>query len=936
MDTNASVVDLAGVPLAPPRAVATTCPYCGVGCGVDMTLRDGRLLDVQGSTEHPANRGRLCVKGTWLHESTALRGRLTQPLIRGKPADWDSALDLIANYWRKVIDESGPDAVAIYGSGQLLSEDYYVANKLMKGFIGSGNMDTNSRLCMASAVVAYQRAFGADAVPCCYEDLEVTDLLILAGWNPAWTHPVLYQRIAAAKAARPELKIVVIDPRRTASVDIADLHLQLRPGTDAALFNGLLNAVVDAGALSHRFIDAHTNGLDACKTACAPWSLEHTADFCELPQSDLQTLYNWFINAPSTVTCWSQGLNQSTSGVNKGEAIINLHLATGRIGSPGSGPFSITGQPNAMGGREVGGLATQLAAHMQIDNPEHQALAGRFWNSETVARRAGYKAVDLFEAMLNGHVRAVWIAGTNPVASMPDSARVRQALRQCELVVVADCIADTDTARLADVVLPALTWGEKDGTATNSERCISRQRGRLQSAGDARPDWWMFAELGKRLGFGDAFAFNSPAQIFREHAALSGFENDGKRAFDIVGLANITDDDYESLQPVQWPVTASAAQGTARLFADGRFFTGDGRARFAIVQPEPPREARCNTWPLLLNTGRLRDQWHTMARTGSAPRLLAHIDRPWLYACAEDIECLGLVEGEVATVSSPRGSCLLQVRGDDGLRTGELFAPMHWNGQYASSANVGRLIAPRVDALSGQPELKQTAVMAKPFAVTTWARLVTADDIDPGSPDYWVRIPHQYGLIHDLAVSGPFDWQGWLTTRFGQPVQVVQSGSPGEDSHWVALAQGRVLGVLHVAAAFARLPAIESLMAAWQEAPVMAVIEAMLADDWARESGSADMVCACFRVNAEAIKAAIADGCDCVQAVGDRLKCGTRCGSCKPEINGLLRQSRLCNTPEGSPLAVGSVKKSPAAPDGAADCAGGPAGPVVGEAAYSL
>src|SRR5581483_527121 len=577
-------------------AVRTTCPYCGVGCGV-IVAADGTL---SGDPDHPANRGRLCSKGAALGETLSDAARLLRPRIDGRESDWDETLDLVAGTFARTIAEHGADSVAFYVSGQFLTEDYYVANKLMKGFIGSGNIDTNSRLCMASSVAGHIRAFGEDIVAGCYEDIDEADLVVLTGSNAAWCHPVLYQRLAAARAARGT-KIVVVDPRRTASCEIADLHLALRPGSDVALFAGLLVALAARDALDQGWIADRTTGFAAALEAArgtAP-TLAATAEMTDLPLTDLVRFCDWFAAAERTVTIYSQGVNQSSAGTDKVNAIINCHLATGRIGRPGMGPLSLTGQPNAMGGREVGGLANQLAAHMGFADTDIDRVR-RFWRAPHMATGPGLKAVDLFEAVRAGTVKALWILGTNPADSMPRAGLIRDALEACPFVVVSDCWP-TDTTPLADVVLPAAAWSEKDGTVTNSERRISRQRAFRAAPGDARPDWWMFAEIGRRMGWPEAFSFSNPAAIFREHAALSAFENDGRRVFDIGGLAGLDDAAYDALQPVPWPLNGKT--GVARLFAAGGFPTGDGRARMVAVVPAP--EAQVSG--LILNTGRVRD-----------------------------------------------------------------------------------------------------------------------------------------------------------------------------------------------------------------------------------------------------------------------------------------------------------------------------------------
>ncbi|MER8577060.1 molybdopterin-dependent oxidoreductase, partial [Mesorhizobium sp. M1374] len=509
--------------------------------------------------DHPANFGRLCSKGSALAETIDLDGRLLHPEIHGRRAGWDEALDLVASTFSQTIAEHGPDSVAFYVSGQLLTEDYYVANKLMKGFIGSANIDTNSRLCMASSVAGHRRAFGADTVPGTYEDLELSDLIVLVGSNLAWCHPVLYQRIAAAREKRPEMKIVLIDPRRTMTADIADMHLAIAPDGDVALFTGLLAYLGQHNALDRAYITAHTTGFGQALFAASALDLAGTAAATGLSEDELGRFYGLFAATAKTVTVYSQGVNQSSSGTDKVNAIINCHLATGRIGKPGAGPFSVTGQPNAMGGREVGGMANMLAAHMEIENPEHRDRVQRFWNAPTIAQKPGLKAVEMFQALADGRIKALWIMATNPVDSMPDADAVEAAIMACPFVVVSDVLSQTDTVRHAHVRLPAAAWGEKDGTVTNSERRISRQRAFLPVPGEARPDWRIVAEVGKRMGFGEAFSYAAPAEVFAEHAALSGFENDGARDFDIGAYVGVDAEGYEALEPFQWP---APSQGT--------------------------------------------------------------------------------------------------------------------------------------------------------------------------------------------------------------------------------------------------------------------------------------------------------------------------------------------------------------------------------------
>ena len=561
-----------------PPAVRTTCPYCGVGCGV-LAKPDGRgAAVIAGDPNHPANFGRLCSKGSALGETLGLGTRLLHPMMRQTDGTmarvgWDAALGAVADGFARTIAQHGPDSVAFYLSGQLLTEDYYVANKLMKGFIGSGNVDTNSRLCMASSVAGHRRAFGADTVPGSYADFDLADLIVLVGSNAAWCHPVLYQRMVANKRARGA-KIVVIDPRRTATAEDADLFLPIAPGMDTALFSGVLAHLADSLALDYEYVDAHTSGLpDALARAreIAP-DVMTTAALTGLAPADVSQFFNLFRTTQNVVTCFSQGVNQSAQGTDKVGAILNCHLVTGRIGKPGMGPFSLTGQPNAMGGREVGGLANQLAAHMNF-SPEEIDRVGRFWRAPHMARREGLKAVQMFEAIERGEIKALWVMATNPAVSLPRAGAMRDALGKLDLLVISDNVASNDTIRTnTHVLLPAAAWGEKDGTVTNSERRISRQRPFLPLPGEAKPDWWIVAQVARRMGYAEAFDYTCAADVFREHAALSAFENDGSRDFDIGALAALSDDEFDALEPVQWPARVGEARGETRFFAQGGLF----------------------------------------------------------------------------------------------------------------------------------------------------------------------------------------------------------------------------------------------------------------------------------------------------------------------------------------------------------------------------
>jgi assimilatory nitrate reductase catalytic subunit len=879
--------------------VRTTCPYCGVGCGVDASLareQGGAVLRaVTGTLPHPANRGRLCVKGSALHETIGQGNRLLHPEVDGQRVSWDTALDVVAQGFARALAEHGPESVAFYLSGQLLTEDYYVANKLMKGFFGSGNVDTNSRLCMASAVAGYKRAFGADAVPCNYEDLELCDLLVITGSNAAWTHPVLFQRIAAARAARPELKVVVIDPRRTATCDIADLFLPLRPGSDAFLFNGLLHWLWRHAGFARDYLAAHCEGSAALLASLEPYTLEAVSVATDLPEQELERFYRLFAATERSLTFYSQGINQSATGTDKCNAIINCHLVTGRIGRPGMGPFSITGQPNAMGGREVGGLANQLAAHMEFAAAAVERV-GRFWNATRMASKPGLKAVELFQAVREGRIKALWIMGTNPAVSLPQSDAVQDALSNCPFVVVSDCVRRTDTTLYADVLLPATGWSEKDGTVTNSERCISRQRALLLPRGEARHDWQIVTHVARRLGFAAQFAYECPRDVFVEHAALSGFENQGHRAFDIGALSNLSTAEYDALAPIQWPVTSAAPTGTARLFGDGRYYTPSGRARLVPVTAQLPAAHQDLSYPLLLNTGRLRDQWHTMTRTGDVPRLAQHSPHPFVAVPLELARELGVQGGDLVRVRSRIGALLLPAMPDSGLRPGAVFIPIHWNNRFASNAKVSRLIGARLDPLSGQPESKLEAVALDAVPVAQWLTVVlrsaALDDVLAAFA-YWDKSPVQGGWRYRCAATTPLP--AAQLRRLLQALPGVDwlrgSAAACGELRYIAFAGNTLVAALFCASTPRQLPdatKLQSLLPPSRPTAIWRLLQA--GDD--DGSGSGQIICSCRDVGSTQIIAAIRDGADTLGALGRKLHCGTGCGSCIPELKQLLAQHR--------------------------------------------
>ncbi|WP_136253453.1 nitrate reductase [Onishia niordana] len=894
--------------------VRTTCPYCGVGCGVVADVEDATLTTVSGDQDHPANYGRLCVKGSALHETLGEGGRLTRPRVDGVEVDWTTALDTVAQRLADTRREHGSHALAAYLSGQLLTEDYYVANKLFKGFLGTPHLDTNSRLCMASAVAGYKRAFGADAVPCSYEDLEEAELVVLVGSNLAWNHPVLYQRLRTAKTRNPLMRVVVIDPRVTDSCEVADLYLGLAPGSDARLFNGLLAFMAERKRLDRVYLAGHVDGVDEALAAAAEddCSLEAIAADCDLDPEALQTFYYWFASQLHVVTLYSQGINQSSSGTDKCNAIINCHLAGGKLGLPGAGPFSITGQPNAMGGREVGGLANQLAAHMDYDTPGALDRVRRFWSTETLTptlpEAPGHKAFALFEAIERGEVQALWVMATNPAVSLPEANRIRAALAKCPLVIVSECMANTDLLAYADIVLPASSWAEKDGTVTNSERRISRQRGMLAPPGEARHDWWIIGQVAARLGYGEAFAYRHPGEIFDEHARLSGFENGrdakaGFRLFDISGLAGLDREGYDALAPIQWPVNAAAPRGTARLFEDGRFATPSGRARLLPVRPRGPRQALSEARPLRLNTGRVRDQWHTMSRTGRAPRLMNHRAEPFIKVHPDDALAAGVGDAQLARLKGANGDYLGRVRVAKGQRPGEVFVPMHWTDRFSKRARMGGLLEAHLDPLSGQPESKHGAVALTPLAPAWEATLLVADDLATTSAwceaaRYWARIPldhaERWQLAGGKAGEAPGDWlsrlRDWLPVA---PTLWCDDPARGR-LRAAGVADGRLCWWLMVGPP-AELPGLGWLDACFAAAAKGLPLEEtarrrLLAGCDAGEADSGPLVCSCHQVGQQAIVTAIHGGDTSVEALGARLACGTQCGSCIPELKSLIEE----------------------------------------------
>jgi assimilatory nitrate reductase catalytic subunit len=881
-----------------PPVVRTACPYCGVGCGV-LASPDGQGgAMISGDPDHPANFGRLCSKGSALGETLSLATRLLHPMLRQGDgayarASWNTALDKVSDGFRRILERDGPEAVAFYLSGQLLTEDYYVANKLMKGFLGSANVDTNSRLCMASSVAGHKRAFGADIVPGSYVDFDLADLIVLTGSNAAWCHPVLFQRMVRNKRERGA-RIVVIDPRRTMTAEEADLFLPVAPGMDSVLFAGLLGYLADHHRLAFDYIAAHTTNFEPALAQCraiAP-DIEAVAKATGLPAVDILRFFKMFAATEKVVTAFSQGVNQSAQGTDKVNAIINCHLATGRIGKEGCGPFSLTGQPNAMGGREVGGLANTLAAHMGFSPLEIDRVR-RFWKAPRMAQREGLKAVEMFEAVASGKIKALWVMATNPAVSLPDAAAVRRALSKLELFVVSENVLTNDTVESgAHILLSAAAWGEKSGTVTNSERRISRQRSFMPAPGEARPDWWIVSQVAQRMGFGRAFAYRTAAEVFREHAALSAYENDGSRDFDIGAFAEVSESEFDTLAPFQWPRAKADAAGETRFFAKGGFFTPDRKARF-IAPERPALSLACNeAFPFTLNSGRIRDQWHTMTRTGLSPRLASHLAEPFVEIHPDDAFPLGLRDGDFAKVSTRYGSAVLRASVTPAQRKGSLFVPIHWSDSNASHGRTGEMVNPATDPHSGQPEAKATpATLARVdyrFAGFMLSRKPVA--LPPSS--WWAKPAIEGGEGVLLASNdGPAAWRDFVHAQDNGDCALSEFLDQPRGIYRAALfANGRLEFCLFIGPASLRpqWDTAKALLAAetLEERQRRVLLSGQSAD------GVADhgpIVCACFGVGLKLIRDALATGpARDVAGIGKALRAGTNCGSCLPELKRIV------------------------------------------------
>ena len=883
--------------------VKSTCCYGGTGCGVEIDVDHGQVLAVRGDPEHPANFGRLCTKGLTLAHTLHADSRLAEPRLRpgrlgsGQAVSWDVALDTVSERLAAIIAEHGPESVAFYLSGQMLTEDYYVYNKLARGLIGTPHVDTNSRLCMSSAVTGYKLALGADAPPCSYEDFDHADCVLIAGSNMAYAHPVLFRRLEAARAANPKMKLIVVDPRRTDTAASADLHLAIQPGTDVALFNGMLHALIWDDRLDRDFINAHTEGFAELRHAVREYTPKMAADICGISEEALLTAARWFGEAGAALSLWCMGLNQSAHGSDKNLALINLHLATGQIGRPGAGPFSLTGQPNAMGGREVGGLATALSGHRDPANPQHRAEVAAIWGVDALPATPGKTAIPMFDAIAAGQIKALWIVCTNPAHSMPDANKVREALAACELVIVQDAYADTDSVAYADVLLPAAGWAEKDGTVTNSERRISRVRRAVAAPGSARADWDIGIDaarrLAARLGRGaHLFPYAGPDEVFAEHCLTTV-----GRDLDIGGLSYAV---LEAEGPQQWPRPAGASQGAARLYTDHHFATDNGRARFHVARHHGVASPISARYPFHLLTGRLRDQWHGMSRSGRVPALFAHTQEAALSMNPGDMARRGLADGELVRVSNSHGDWVLPVSSNDAMLSGQLFVPMHWSSAFVGSAGSNALTAAKIDRKSFQPELKHVAVRVDKIdlawqcaavsacgdpvrALTALrpllaeCRFASATLLDGERPAVRVRFAHEAlpaaDFLARLDAALGLEGEG-LAQVFADPRRGIDKRAIWQDG---------CLRAVRLAGECCALGWLGERIVSGGE---MGELRAMVFAPQANPPGltrRARMVCHCAKVDEAAIYQALAGGAS-PDSLRDTLGCGSGCGSCMPEV----------------------------------------------------
>ncbi|MCA2413193.1 nitrate reductase [Vibrio chemaguriensis] len=852
----------------------TTCPYCGVGCGIEIS--NNKII---GDALHPANSGSLCVKGVALAESLKMPSRLLYPKLREKEVSWQSVTDLIAQEIHQAKAEFGPDSVAMYVSGQLLTEDYYVANKLMKGYVGSANIDTNSRLCMSSAVAAHVRAFGEDVVPVNYDDIDNTELLVICGANTAWTHPVLFRRIQQARENNPNLKLVVIDPRETVTAQQADLHLPIKNDGDVSLFNGLIKFLIEQQCIDSEYINSYTESFSALAEEVSDlrYDVTNLTSSIGISEEKLTTFFQWFAQSPTAITLFCQGVNQAENGVDKGNAIINAHLASGKIAKSGCGPFSITGQPNAMGGREVGGLANQLAVHRAFDSESIKQVQA-FWDSPEIATKPGLKAVELFEAVERGEIKVLWIMATNPVVSLPDNQMVKRALEACPVVIVSDITAESDVAKYADVLLPAVGWGEKQGMVTNSERRMSRQRQFQVPPGEAKPDWWAISQVGQALceleKAQNGFAFTSEHAVFREYAAMTGMNADSPLKLDLSQHANLTEQGYEEWVPTQW--------GGGRPFADGIYSHPDGKARFVVTSELPQRLERAKGW--WLNTGRQRDQWHTMTRTGHIAHLAASELEPTVYMNTLSATQNRLKAGQLIKLFQPTSNTGIyaKVAIDEGLGFQELFMSMHWAGRYGGESSVNAIVNSVKDPISGQPAFKSSYVEVQDAAVKTYGMFI-GTQFDSGKFLYSAFQAESNLGIWRFAHDKRPKKQSFCRTEKSRRITIdIALG-------WLAVDYDLVGDVRIIRSVL--VVSSEPIQTDYTNFTglIGKPMELSQLLTITQSQSSAKLVCSCFRVTDKQIHDAMEkQDCTSLTQLQNKLKCGTNCGSCVSQIKQML------------------------------------------------
>ncbi|MBC3882437.1 molybdopterin-dependent oxidoreductase [Undibacterium sp. LX40W] len=924
----------------------STCCYCGVGCGVIIEHNDLEITGVRGDPEHPANFGKLCSKGSSLHLSAKRilqqQARVLAPHMRENRADalresdWESCFEFVSERLAQCIQEHGPDSIGLYVSGQLLTEDYYLFNKLAKGLIGTNNIDSNSRLCMSSAVAAYRQSLGADAPPCCYEDIDQAEVILIAGSNTAYAHPILYRRIEEARRNRPQLKVIVVDPRRTDTAQEADLHLAIQPGTDVALFNGMLYLCLWEGWLDQEFIRSHTDGFTELKDLVRDFTPSMVAKTCGIREQDLLEATRWFATSNASLSLYCQGLNQSTAGTAKNSALINLHLATGHIGREGAGPFSLTGQPNAMGGRETGGMANLLSAHRDLNNAQHRAEVAELWGVDELPSTAGKTAVEMFNAARQGEIKILWIVCTNPAQSMPDQHLIREALERAELVIVQEAYRGTATMAYADVVFPAASWGEKSGTVTNSERRISRVRAALSPFAQAKPDW----EIAKAVALKLArklhrdkpyFDYADSEEIWNEHR-----QSTAGRDLDITGLSyGILDEQG----PQQWPYPFGAQKGATRLYTTAQFATENGRAKFIPTAYIAPSEKVSARYPFLLNTGRLRDQWHGMSRTGTVAQLFAHAPEPSVQLAASDMQARFITEGDLIEISNARGKIILPANQSDSLHSGQVFIPMHWGQEFTgghhlnqdqmSSEHLGvnALTTSAFDPSSKQPELKLAHVkinkidLAWRFLAVTWISEEELLEVQQNLRQFYSDFSYASCTLFGRGEDAGIVFRGAHTEtinadRFQALLQLLQIDSSDnlryEDkarsaSRHIRLQQNHNTRTIRSYALTGDISA-ESWLSPLLHTKEPIIQSAALLQKNASlgnlKSPASTIVCSCMNVSREKIQDALLNRSqiaialapsDKLKLLQNQLACGTNCGSCLPEVRKLIQQTPLAS-----------------------------------------